>query len=233
MRGIVPILLAGLLMPLAAAAQEWQTYAYPDSGFTIDFPAPPAVETGTIKNATGVSLPLTRYAVRHERINYTLSVVNYSSTNADALTTIIETERSLNASGKVTVASGARVSRNFGRELTLNSTDGSRSAIAIFFVDKHLYTVVGQALPPNVDEEMDEAIRFQESLRFPEDHSGFRIFFGGTGPSRPKSAYNPPADAACTGKSAGEAVQLQTPRGPVPATCTLVAKPNMPTEEKP
>jgi hypothetical protein len=114
------ILLVGLgagLMPVAALAQEWTTYTYPDPGFAIQFPGAPVVQTSKVKNATGTSLPMTRYAVRHEHVVYTLSVVNYSSTNADALSTITETERSLSSSGKVTAATGARVGRNFGRRL--------------------------------------------------------------------------------------------------------------------
>jgi hypothetical protein len=245
MKAMVRILMAGLLMPVVAVAQEWTAYTYPDPGFTIQFPGVPVVETSTIKNATGVSLPMTRYAVRQDHINYTLSVVNYSSINADALSTITETERSLGASGKVTAATGARINRSFGRKLSLNGTDGSRSTIAIFFVNKHLYTLVGQALPPNAVEESDDAIRFQESLHFLEDDSGFFGLFGGptsaggagsasgghsgpAGEGRSRVAHNPPADAACTGKSAGDAVQLETPGGPVAAICTLVARPTMP-----
>jgi hypothetical protein len=250
MKGIVTLLMASLLMPVAAGAQEWKAYTYPDPGFSIQFPGVPVVETGATKNATGVSLPMTRYGVQQDRIIYTLSVVNYASTNADALTTIVETQRSLGASGKVTGATGARIGRYFGRVLSLEGTDGSRSAIAIFFVDKRLYTVVGKALAPNANEESDDATHFLESLQFPDDRGGFLRFFGGgdsTGgvasaggsgrpsagaspsPSdggRPRGAKNPPADAACTGKSAGDAVQLETSSGPVPATCTLVARPN-------
>jgi hypothetical protein len=254
MKAKVAILMAALLMPVVAVAQEWKVYTYPDPGFTIEFPAIPAVESGTIKNATGVSLPLTRYAVRQDGISYTLSVVNYSSTNADALSTIAATERSLGASGKVTGATGARVNRSFGRELSLNGPDGSRSAIAIFFVNKHLYTLVGQALPPIASEKSDDAIRFQGSLRFLNDDGGFFGLFGGannasaevsavravgTGGAggaaegRSKGAYRAPADATCAGKSAGDAVQLQTPGGPVPATCTLVARPDMPPAPAP
>jgi len=234
--------MAALLMPVAAVAQEWTTYTYPEPGFTIQFPGAPAVETSTIKNATGVSLPMTRYAVRQDHINYTLSVVNYSSTNADALSTIIETERSLDASGKVTAASGARINRSFGRKLNVNGTDGSLSTIAIFFVNKHLYTLVSQAFAPNAVEKSGDAIRFQESLRFLEDNSGFFGLFGGAntasgadgaGGGRSRVAQNPPADAACTGKSAGDAVQPDTPGGPVAATCTLVARPNMPPNSAP
>src|ERR1700728_181777 len=117
MKRIVTLLMASLLMPVAAGAQEWKAYTYRDPGFTIQFPGVPAVEMGATKNATGVSLPMTRYVVRQDRITYTLSVVNYSSTNADALTTIVETQRSLGASGKVTGATGARISRYFGRVL--------------------------------------------------------------------------------------------------------------------
>ncbi len=239
MKATVSILMAAVLLPLVAVAQEWKAYTYPDPGFTIEFPAAPAVQTGTIKNSTGVSLPLTRYAVRLDHISYTLSVVNYSSTNADALSTIAETERSLGASGKVTAASGARVNRHFGRALAINGTDSSRSAIAIFFVNKHLYTVVGQAFAPDVAEESADADHFQQSLQFADDNGGFGGFgalFGGISGEHVRAANNatnngannPHADAACAGKSAGDAVQLETPGGPVAATCTLTARPNTP-----
>jgi hypothetical protein len=257
MKSIVAILMAGLLMPVAAVAQEWKAYTYPDPGFTIEFPGVPVVETSRIKNATGVALPMTHYAFRQDHMTYSLSVVNYSSTNADALSTIAETERSLGAFGKVTAAAGARVHRFFGRELSVDGTDGSRSAIAIFFVNKHLYTLVGQAFPPNATENSGDSIRFRDSLQFLDDNGGFFTFFGGGGEGRSsgagedrsvvtvadrsggaaagrlRGANNPPADAACTGKSAGDAVQLETPGGPVAATCTLVARPNMPPSGAP
>lgn len=257
MKGVVAILIAGLLLPVAAVAQDWTVYTYPDPGFTIQFPGVPAVATGKIKHATGVALPMTRYAVREDRIIYTLSIVDYSSTNADALSTISETERSVGASGKVTDTSGARVNGSFGRRLSLNGTDGSRSAIAIFFVNKHLYTLVGQALPPDAIEKSGDATRFQQSLQFLKEDGGFFGLFGSSnsatsansaaatnsatssngagagrsndaGEGRPRGAHNAPADATCAGKSAGDAVQLQTPGGPVAATCTLVARPNLP-----
>jgi hypothetical protein len=243
MKANVAILAAALLMPVAAVAQEWQAYTYPDPGFTIQFPGAPEVATSVIKNATGASLPMTRYVVRQDHILYTLSVVNYSSTNADALSTIAETERSVGKSGKVTMAAGARVNRFFGRKLSIDGTDGSRSAVALFFVNRHLFTVVGQAFAPVAPEKSGDAIRFQESLQFLDESGGFGGFFGGgaggsrgavgAGGTRSSGPYNPPADAACTGKSAGDAVQLETPGGPVPATCTLVARPNMPPNGPP
>jgi hypothetical protein len=270
MKRMVAIVITGLLLPVAASAQEWTAYSYPDPGFAIQFPAAPTIEKGAVKTSLWGSLPVTRYTVEQDHIQYTVSVVDYSSSNADSLTTIGETEKAFGATGKVTVAIGARVNRSFGRELSIIGNDGSRSAIAIFFVDKHLYTVVGKALPPNAIEQSGAAIRFEESLQFIGVNSGFGgigVFGGlfshggggaglgaagaavpgspgrgsdaavgaggGGGGGRFRGGLNPRAEAACAGKSAGDAVQLETPNGPVAATCTLVARPNPPPNAPP
>jgi hypothetical protein len=230
MKGAAAILLVGWLAPLAAVAQAWKVYPYPEAGFAVQFPVPPIVEKSTFRTSAGVSLPMTRYAARQDRIVYTLRVVDFSSANVDGTSTIAETERSFGASGKVTVAIDARVNREFGRELSVNGADGSRSAVAIFFVKRHLYLLVGEALPPNAIARSGDAIRFQQSLQFIGDNGGFGGFggFGGPGRGRFRRGFNPQALTACMGKSVGDIVQLETPRGPVPATCTLVARPNGP-----
>ncbi len=257
MKVAAALLIAAVLMPVVAGAQEWRLYNYRDPDFSIQFPAAPAMQTGTVKNTTGVSLPMTRYVVRQDGILYSVSIVNYSSTNDDALTTIIATQRSLGTSGKVSAVSGARVNRNFGRELSIIGNDGSRSAVAIFFVDRHLYTVVAQVLPPKVDDRSGDAIRFQRSLQFPDDNGGFFSFFTSSAAERPpvetvaepvrvpakeplkelpkeapKEIRKPRTDAACAGRSAGDTVQLETSAGRVAATCTLtlIAQPNSPAD---
>ncbi len=99
MKGIVAVVITALWMPVAADAQEWRTYSYPEPGFAIQFPADPATEKGTVKTALWGSLPVTRYAVRQEPMQYSVDVVDYSATNADSLTTIAQTEKTLSASG--------------------------------------------------------------------------------------------------------------------------------------
>jgi cytochrome b561 len=267
-RGTIPalagVLFAGLMISSAAHAQEWQTYTYPDPGFVIQFPGAPTVQTTKLKDSVGLTRPVTRYVVRQHGVQYTLSVVDYSGTNADSLSTIRDAAKSFSAKSKVSADTGARVDGNHGRELTITESDGSRSDIAIFFVDSHLYTAVGQALPPNPMERSADTTRFQQSLQFPRDDSGFLGLFGGRGRtsshaaastitsgssgttrvgggavnetggtgsnagSRVKIAADQRADAACAGKSAGDIVQLDTPAGPVSATCTLTARPNPP-----
>ncbi len=234
MKVLIAIVTAACLIPVAASAQEWKAYPYPDAGFAIQFPAAPTVEMSTFKTAAGVSLPMTRYGVRQEGIVYSLSVVDYSSTNADSTATIAEAEKSFGTSGKVTVAIDARVNRSYGRELSVTGSNGSRSAVAIFFVNKHLFTLVGESLPPNAIQRSGDTVRFQESLQFTGENGGFGGFGGfggrggGPGQGRFRGAFNPQALTACNGKSVGDAVQLDGPGGPLPATCTLIARPNAP-----
>lgn len=226
MNGTVAIVMGALLIPVAAAAQEWKVYQYPEPGFAVQFPVPPVVEKSTYRTSAGVSLPMTRYAARQDRVLYTLKVVDFSSANADGMGAIAEAEKSIGASGTVTVAIDARINREFGRELSVSGADGSRSAVALFFANKHLYVLVGEALPPNAIARSGDAARFQQSLQFIGVNGGFGGFgrFGGRG--RFRGGFSPQAVTACRGKSVGDAVQLDTPGGQVPATCTLVARPN-------
>ncbi len=235
MKRIVVILMAASLAPVAAVAQDWQVYRYPDAGFAVQFPEPPVVDKGTFSTPDGTSVPMTRYAARQRGIVYSVRVIDFSSTNPDARNTIAETEKSLGASGKVTVAIDARINREYGRELSINGADGTRSTIAIFFFNEHLYLLDGQSLPPNAIARSGDTIRFQQSLQFIGANAGFSGGFGGfggfgrfggPGGGRFRGAFNPQALSACQGKSIGDTVQLDTPAGPVSATCTLIARPN-------
>ena len=201
MKGLAGVLFAGLVLSAAARAQDWQTYTYPDPGFAIQFPAAPGVQTTRSKNSAGQTLPVTQYVVRQNGIEYTLSVVNYSGKNADELGAIGEAAQSFNATGKVIANRGANVGGNHGRELTVAESDGSRSDVAIFFVNDRLYIARGRALPPNPMERSADAVRFRESLRFLADDSGFMGLFAGR--RRPRS--DAPASTSLSGRSSSAA----------------------------
>jgi hypothetical protein len=220
------------LLPASAMAQDWKAYSYPTAGFAVQFPLDPTVQTGTFTTATGVALPMTRYEARQDRVVFSVDVIDFSSTHPDANRTIADAEKAVGMTGKVTVAIDARVNREFGRELSVNGADGSRSAIALFFVDGHLFKLEGKSLPPDAIARSGDTTRFEESLQFIGANGGFGGFggFGGGrfGRGRGGGAFNPQAVSACQGKAAGDSVQLQTPRGTVTATCTLIARPNGP-----
>jgi hypothetical protein len=167
------VMTACLTPAVAAVAQHWQVYRYPDAGFAVQFPAPPVVQQDRFTTAAGATVPMTRYVARQDGILCTLSIIDFSGTHADATGTIARTEKSFGASGKVTVAIDARVNREFGRELSVTGADGSRSSVAIFFVDQHLFLLVGRSLPPDAIARSGDAIRFEESLQFIGPHGGF------------------------------------------------------------
>ncbi len=229
------MLMAACLVPAVAAAEGWKVYSYPDAGFAVQFPAPPAIEKSTFRTPAGASLPMVRYAARQDGIVLALDVIDYSSTNADTRSTIAQAEKAFGASGKVTVAIDARINREFGRELSVEDGDGGRSVVAIFFVDKHLYRLVGEALPPNAIAKSGDAIRFQQSLQFIGENGGPGGFgrFAGQGGPRVRGGANPEALTACAGNSAVAAVQLDTPGARYPRRAPSVARPNRPPNPGP
>ena len=61
-----------------------------------------------------------------------------------------------------------RISRVYGRQLSLASPDGSYSSVAVFFHKQRLYQIEGTA-PPGAANGTSNAIRFQQSLAFTDD----------------------------------------------------------------
>lgn len=177
-RPVVAGLAAGALLPAMALAQDWKAYSYPDVGFAVQFPQAPTVKKSTFTTSSGMTLPMTRYEVRGDRVVYSVDVVDFSSTQPDADRTIAAAEKAVGTTGKVTVAINARVNREFGRELSVNGADGSRSAIALFFANGHLFKLQGKSLPPDAIARSGDTTRFEESLQFIGRNRGFRRFGG-------------------------------------------------------
>jgi len=241
-----------LLAAGAARAQDWREYAYPDQGFSAQFPAKPTV-TNIRYKAGALDAPARLYAARAGSVDYSITVADLSASTAGRDAAIAEAVRALSASGQVKVDVTERIDRQFGRELTLIGADGKQTATAVFYVDKRLYILEGRAEPASAP----LAVRFQQTLQFvdkdgkpprrPEDGPGL----GGPGfgpppgdgdPGGPQGGRRrppPQAFADCRGKAQGAAVQHQTPRGDVvAATCVatpegLAARPNQPLDGGP
>lgn len=217
-----------LLSPVPASAQTWQTYRYPEASVSFQAPAKPEAAIGVYKSKAGAAAPATIYTAKLDNVVYRLTVADFGKTAIDPKTAVGDAEAAIAATGTVTSAVDARIDQDYGRELTLTGSDGSRSAVAIFYADQHLYELVGQSLPPDAAAGSGNIIRFQQSLQLggprgggpPRDGFGRR---GGRG-----GGLNPQALAACEGKKAGDATSLTTPQGDIPATCVLTARPNRP-----
>jgi hypothetical protein len=71
--------------------------------------------------------------------------------------------KTLSQGGEIKLDVPARVTRVFGRELSIFGTDGSHSSAAVFYLNGRLYVIQAKVLPPESDA---LAIRFQQSLAF-------------------------------------------------------------------
>jgi hypothetical protein len=237
----------GALVLAAAAgpgrAQDWKEYAYPDAGFSAQFPAPPNV-TQLQYEAAGVAAPAKVYAAHQGSADYSVIVVDLTASALDSKAAIDGAVKDFAASGAIKVDVTERIDRVFGRELTVEGKDGGRTATAIFYVDRKLYVLAGRTDLAGAP----RAVRFQQSLQFvdaegkpprrPEDGPGFGPPAGDGEPQGPGGPRRPPPEAFadCLGKSEGVVVQHRIPRGDVvAATCVqtpegLAARPDRPPE---
>jgi hypothetical protein len=209
------------ILALAAAgpawAQTWREYAYPELGFSAQFPVQPTVAEGQYK-AGGLTAPAKLYTAHQGAADYSITVADLSASSIGKDAAIAGAARTFAALGAVKIDVIERIDREYGRELTVVGQDGSHTATAIFYVNQKLYVLAGRS------DELSAplAVRFQQSLQFvdaegkpprrPED---------GPAPGGPGLGPPPPqAFADCRGKREGAAVRHTTPRGDVvAATC--------------
>jgi len=241
------VVLGALLVAAAspARAQDWKEYAYPDAGFSAQFPAQPTVAERPYK-AGSLSAPAKVYAAHQGAADYSVTVVDLSASGVGKEAAIDGAVKAFAASGAVKVDVTERIDREFGRELTIADQAGGRTATAIFYVKGRLYLLAGRTDAAGAP----LAVRFQQSLQFvdaqgkpprrPEDGAGFAPAPDGNGQIAEGRPRPPPqAFADCRGKSEGSAVRHTTPRGDVvAATCVttpdgLAARPNQPFDGPP
>jgi hypothetical protein len=233
------VALGSLLLAAAgpAQAQEWREYAYPDAGFSAQFPVRPTVAELQYK-AGGLSAPARVYAAHQGSADYSVTVADLSGSSVDKDAAIAGAARVLAVSGAVKLDVIERIDREYGRELIVVDRDGGRTATAIFYLNQKLYVLAGRTDPDSGP----MGVRFQQSLQFvdaqgkpprrPEDGPGPGPppDQNGAGQGRPP----PQAFADCRGKKEGVAVRHATPRGDVvAATCIrtpdgLAARPDRP-----
>ena len=94
-----------------------------------------------------------------------MTVVDLSEVQTEEKAVIDYAIRTLAQGGEIKLDIPHRISRVYGRQLSIAGQDGSHSSIAVFYYQKRLYQIQGLALPSGEDATA-EAIRFQQSLVF-------------------------------------------------------------------
>ena len=146
MRPII-IILAVFFAGGPAAAQSWKEYAYPDDAFSVAFPADPKIETTTYQAADGRPFEARVYSVSQDGGVFKMTVADLTDPAMEETAVLDHAVKALSQGGEITVDIPHRISRVYGRQLSIAAPDGSRSSVAVFYHKRRLYQIEGTALP--------------------------------------------------------------------------------------
>jgi hypothetical protein len=162
---------AALLLAAAvpAAAEGWMEYAYPADSFSVAFPAVPKVETVNYQAADGRQVEARIYSVSEGGGLFKMTVADLPDPAMQEKAVLDHAVGLLTQQGgTIKVDIPHRISRVYGRQLSLASADGGYSSVAVFFHKRKLYQIEG-TVPPGAASSTADAIRFQQSLAFTDD----------------------------------------------------------------
>ena len=168
----IAFVLATFLASAPAAAQGWEEYSYPDYAFSVAFPANPQVDTTTYQIADNRSVPARIYSVRQANVVFSMIVAELKGTNLKESAVVGHAIKMLSQNATVRLNIPARIYRVYGRQLTLEGADGSRSMVQLFDHNDRLYQIEAKALPDqNVSNPQSDMVRFHQSLDFTDGGS--------------------------------------------------------------
>jgi hypothetical protein len=146
-----------------ATAQDWQEYSYPDYSFRVTFPASPQVEITTYQVSNDRAVEAHVYSVHRDSAEFKVTVAELAGLGIDETAVINHAIKTLSEGGEVKVNIPHRISRVYGRQLSILQGGGTRAEVALFDYNGRLYQVEGKSLATGVDA---DAIRFVQSLIF-------------------------------------------------------------------
>src|SRR5215467_14055479 len=159
----IPFILAAFAFSAPAVAQSWEEYSYPEYAFSVVFPTNPKVETIPYEIADGRSVPARVYSARQDKGEFRMTIADLANTGLDEKAVIDHAVKRLSKAGTVRVNIPARIYQVYGRQLTVEGADGSRSMAAVFDIMGRLYQIEAKGLPGGNEFELT---RFQQSLVF-------------------------------------------------------------------
>ena len=164
----IAVILALFFVCGPAAAQSWKEYAYPADFFSVAFPTEPKVETTSYQTVDGRPAEARVYSVSQDGSLFRMTVADLKDPAMQENAVLDHAVRMLSQGGEIKVDIPHRISRVYGRQLSIAASDGSYSSVAVFYHKGRLYQIEGTALPGEANATAD-AIRFQQSLVFMDD----------------------------------------------------------------
>src|SRR6266852_272963 len=165
---LITIIAALFFAASPAAAQSWKEYAYPTDFSSVAFPADPKVETATYQAADGHPAEARVYSVSQDGGVFRMTVADLPDPAMQESAVLDHAVRTLSQGNEIKVDIPHRISRVYGRQLSIAAPDGGYSSVAVFYHKQRLYQIEGTVLPGPTNATSD-AIRFQQSLVFTDD----------------------------------------------------------------
>jgi hypothetical protein len=165
---LIAFIVASIAATAPAAAQGWTEYAYPSDAFTVAFPIDPKIETTTYQAADGRLVEARVYSVTRDGGIFKMMVADFPDAATAEIAVLDHAVKGLSEGGEIKLDIPHRISRIYGRQLSILGPEGSHSMAAVFYFNRRLYLIEGKALPGFADATAD-AIRFQQSLVFTDE----------------------------------------------------------------
>ena len=169
MRFTALALLVGAVMAITAAPAEaqWKSYRSRDLGFSFMAPGEVKVERGTYKAERSGEHPAIIFKSTNDNIEYTATVVDFSSQLGNAPSLLEEAVVTFMGSNKTMMDNYGRIGSLYGRKVTVDlPNDSGRSMCSFYFINGRLYQMKATVLPANGDYGTPDAARFVDSEVF-------------------------------------------------------------------
>lgn len=166
---VIACMLATFALAAPALADGWKEYADPTYAFAVSFPGDPKVETTTYPAPDGQMVAAHIYSVTQPSGALKMTVADLADTGLAEQAVIDNAIKALAQQGEIKLNIAARVSRVYGRQLSILGADGSHSSVALFFYEGRLYQIEGTSIASG--DGTADAIRFQQSLIFTDNGS--------------------------------------------------------------
>ncbi len=163
----ISFILVAFAFSAPAVAQSWKEYRYPEYAISVAFPASPQIETTTYQIAAGRSVAARVYSVRRANVVFRMMVAELEGTNLEESAVVEHAINTLSQQATVRMNIPARIYEVYGRQLTVEGADGSRSMVQLFDYKDRLYQIEAKALPgQDVNNPQSDMVRFHQSLSF-------------------------------------------------------------------
>jgi hypothetical protein len=118
------------------------------------------------------ALNLELQAAMNPAVVFSMIVAELKGTNLEESAVVDHAIKMLSQSATVRLNIPARIYQVYGRQLTVEGADGSRSMVQLFDYKNRLYQIEAKALPDqNVGNPQSDVVRFHQSLDFTDGGS--------------------------------------------------------------